>query len=133
MVRRVERFMVGGMVDGSGVRIIFFYSTMVTRLLLLAGLILGLVTPPPAAGMEQHCRDHGAEMTADHSGEAPAPHHLPSGPATDHCPPVQCAVETHCTTAVLGLITGSVTLPLPLAVAGLADRAALPPTGRTLQ
>jgi hypothetical protein len=107
---------------------------MVTRLLLLAGLLLGLMTPPSAAGMEQHCRDHGAEMTAaDHSGEAPAPHHLPSGPATDHCPPVQCAVETHCATAALGLITGSVTLPLPLAVAGLADRASLLPTGRTLQ
>lgn len=119
---------------GSGVQVIFIYSTMVTRLLLLAGLLLGLVTPPSAAGMEQHCRDHGAEMTAaGHPGEVPAPHHLPSGPANEHCPPVQCAVETHCATPALGLIAASVPLPLPFAAAGLADRTSRAPAGRTLQ
>ena len=114
--------------------LVYIHSTMVTRLLLLAGLFLGLVTPPSMAGMEQHCQDHGAASSGmDHHGEGAPAHHLPAGDGGRDCPPVQCAVATHCANSGTALASGPAQLTPMLAAAGLGAYTSLPAAGRTLQ
>lgn len=76
---------------------------MVTRLFLLAALLLGLV-PPPIDGHARHCADRSvtAEMGAGahHGHEGPIPPQVPAEEEADQCPPQDCAMAVHCTQAL---------------------------------
>lgn len=76
---------------------------MVTRLLLLAAFVLGLI-PPPTDGHAQHCADPGvaAEMGSEshhgHGGSMPT--EPPAEEGDDQCPPEDCAMVVHCAQAL---------------------------------
>jgi len=107
---------------------------MATRLLLLAGLLLGLVTPPSVAGEGQHCRDHvGAATTIAPHETGSTPHHHPAGDGEHRCPPVQCATAAHCAPSGLALASLPAELLPALAASEQGTRSPPAAVGRTLQ
>lgn len=106
---------------------------MLTRLLLLAGLFLGLITPPTPAAMEAHCQDHATAIAgADHHGGAPR-HHSPMRDAGHHCPPVACAVAVHCSSVGGALLASAPELPAQFSTSLLGSQVARRVDGPTLQ
>ena len=85
---------------------------MLTRLVLLAALMLGVATPPAGGGPE-HCRDHQGMMSdAAHDG-MPMDRPVPPTHSRHRCPPADCLAFTHCSPGVqLSMTVAAATWPI---------------------
>lgn len=108
---------------------------MVTRLLLLAAFLLGLI-PPPTDGHAEHCAAPAAMVAtgAGHHDHGGAPdHEMPAEQEEeDRCPPRDCAMAVHCV-QVLGEPETASSTPIPQRTSHLALRTVSSLVGRHLE